>query len=132
MTLDTPKIDRLAWLEGAWTGSAFGGTIEEVFSSASGGVVLGTSRVVSNGKLSHREFINITELDGSMIYEVHLPKRDPHVFKLEKIEDKSVVWADPANEWPKRISYTRTGDTIDVVLEGDTGGRVVKFTMRKK
>lgn len=56
-TFDTPRIECLAWLEGTWTGSAFGGTIDEVFGSPAGGSILGTSRVVADGKLNHREFI---------------------------------------------------------------------------
>lgn len=67
----------------------------------------------------------------SLVYEVHLPKRDPHPFKLEKLDGQSVTWADPTNEWPKRITYTRSGIEIAVVLEGGVGGRVVRFTMKK-
>jgi len=61
MTADEPRIDRLAWLEGAWTGSAFGGTIDEVFAAPAGGVVLATSRVVTDGQLTNREFIVLAD-----------------------------------------------------------------------
>lgn len=132
MTADEPKIHRLAWLEGAWTGPAFGGTIDEVFAAPGGGVVLATSRVVTDGKLTHREFIMLAERDGSLIYEVHLPKREPYAFTLESLGEQSVVWADPENDWPKRISYTRTGEAIEVKLEGGPCGRVEQFTMRRK
>ncbi|MCC7435053.1 MAG: hypothetical protein IT363_10245 [Methanoregulaceae archaeon] len=132
MTADEPRIDRLAWLEGAWTGSAFGGTIDEVFAAPAGGVVLATSRVVTDGQLTNREFIVLAERDGILIYEVHLPKREPHVFNLESLGEQSVVWADPENDWPKLITYIRTGEAIEVKLEGGPGGRVEQFTMRRK
>lgn len=91
-------IDQLAWLEGSWTGSAFGGTIDEVFGSPAGGSVLGTSRVVADGALVHREFIVLAEREGSLVYEVHLPNREPHVFRLARLEATSVVWEDLANK----------------------------------
>lgn len=125
-------IDQLAWLEGSWTGSAFGGTIDEVFGSPAGGSVLGTSRVVADGALVHREFIVLAECEGSLVYEVHLPNRDPHVFRLARLEATSVVWEDLANNWPKRISYTRRGDELDVVVEGDASQKAERFTMRKR
>lgn len=132
MNADEPKIDRLAWLEGTWMGSAFGGTIDEVFSAPAGGVVLATSRVVADGQLTHREFIVLAERDGSLVYEVHLPKREPHVFRLEKLGEQSVVWADPENDWPQRIRYARAGEAIEVKLEGAPGGRVEQFTMLRQ
>ena len=125
-------IDQLAWLEGSWTGTAFGGTIDEVFGSPAGGSVLGTSRVVVDGVLVHREFIVLAEREGSLVYEVHLPNREPHVFRLAQLEATSVVWEDLANNWPKRISYTRRGDEMDVVVEGDPGQKAERFTMRKR
>lgn len=125
-------IDQLAWLEGSWTGTAFGGTIDEVFGSPAGGSVLGTSRVVADGALVHREFIVLAEREGSLVYEVHLPNRDPHIFRLAQLEATRVVWEDLANNWPKRISYTRRGDELDVVVEGDPGQKAERFTMRKR
>jgi len=132
MVADTPRIEQIAWLEGSWTGSAFGGTIDEVFGSPAGGSLLGTSRVVADDKLIHREFIVLAERDGTMVYEVHLPNREPHVFKLAQLEATCVVWEDASNTWPKRISYTRRVDEMDVLVEGDPGQKVERFTMRKR
>lgn len=117
MAVASAKIDQFAWMSGTWTGMAFGGAIEEAYGSASGGCILGTSRVVVEGKSVHKEFIALEERDGSVVYEVVLPNKT-HAFKLREVGQSHAVWEDLTNAWPSTITYRRTGSTMHVELDG--------------
>jgi len=125
-----PKIDDLAWLSGRWTGTAFGGTIEENFGSPSGGCMLGTSRIVKDGKVIHKEFIALEERDGSIVYEVTLPSK-VHTFKLLEIKPDHVTWHDPANQWPKMIRYKKVEGGVEVTLAGASGEKAEQFILQR-
>ncbi|MEP0712586.1 DUF6265 family protein [Algoriphagus sp.] len=55
------KVSDLAWLEGFWTGTGFGGECEEVWMPAVDGNMIGTFRFWSEGKLIFSEFMNIVQ-----------------------------------------------------------------------
>jgi hypothetical protein len=128
--MSSSEADKLAWLEGSWRGTAFGGTIEETFVKPAGGVVLGLSRIVgSEDRLIHKEFMEIGLTEGKLTYTVTLPNKK-HTFALHKLEGQSVTWTDPANDFPSRITYSRSQDTITVLLEGKgQGGAAMKETI---
>ncbi len=124
------KIEDLAWLSGRWTGTAFGGTIEENYGSPAGGCILGTSRIVKDDKVIHKEYIALEERDGSIVYEVTLPSK-VHTFKLQEIKPDQVTWQDPANQWPKTISYKKIEVGVEVTLAGASGERTEQFIMKR-
>lgn len=127
--ISTPaKISDIGWMTGTWTGSAFGGTIVESFGSPDGGCIMGTSRIVSNGKAIHKEFVLLEEREGSVVYEVKLPSKN-HVFTLKEVGKSHAMWEDQANEWPKTITYRREGDTLHVALDG--GGKLETIVMKR-
>lgn len=117
MTNAPAKIDQFAWMSGTWAGTAFGGAMEEAYGNASGGCILGTSRVVVEGKTVHKEFVAVEERDGSVVYEVVLPSKT-HAFMLREVGPSHAIWEDPANAWPSTITYRRTGSTMHVELDG--------------
>ncbi len=117
MAVAPAKIDQFAWMSGTWTGTAFGGVIEEAFGKAAGGCILGTSRVVVEGKTVHKEFVSLEERDGSVVYEVVLPSKT-HAFTLREVGTSHAVWVDPSNAWPSTITYRLSGSTMHVELDG--------------
>lgn len=54
-------VSNLAWLEGFWTGTGFGGECEEVWMPAADGNMIGTFRFWREGKLIFSEFMNIVQ-----------------------------------------------------------------------
>jgi len=125
-------IDELAWLAGSWKGNAFGGVIEETFTKPNGGCILGTSRVLSQGKTVHREFLELIETDKKIFYIVHLPKKVGK-FALVASGVNWARWRDPENDFPSLIEYRRKGETITVLLQGlGENGKRVQFTMTRQ
>jgi len=59
-------IDSIAWLVGSWSGSAFGGTFEEVWLAASSGTMVGTFKLMHNNKPTMYELMLIVEEKGSL------------------------------------------------------------------
>jgi hypothetical protein len=86
----------MSWLQGEWSGQGLGGECEEVWSSARGGSMLGTFRLIQDDKLVFSEFMEIAEIDGSIVLRLkHFGSdfigwevKDKHVeFKLVKVTD---------------------------------------------
>lgn len=104
-------IDRVAWMAGSWEGEAFGGTFEEVWSAPSAGTMVGTFKLMHDGKLSMVEIIMIVEVEGSL--EVRLKhfnadfsvweKKDEYVsFPLVRLKDDAAYF--------EGLTYIRKGD----------------------
>lgn len=59
-------LDDVAWMVGAWTGDAFGGTFEEVWNPASSGSMVGMFKVISDDGVSFYELMLLVEEEGSL------------------------------------------------------------------
>ena len=57
----------VAWLTGDWVGTGLGGVSEETWSVPAAGAMIGTYRLVVDGKASFYEFMNLIEDDGSLL-----------------------------------------------------------------
>ena len=60
------KLDSLSWLEGAWTGEKWGGTVEEYWGPPTGDVIIGMFILINNGKVQFTEHWMIGEFDGKL------------------------------------------------------------------
>jgi len=65
-----PNIEAVSWLAGSWSGEAFGGTAEEIWSQPIGGTMMGMFRLVEKGKVTFSEFEEIVEQEGLLIFKV--------------------------------------------------------------
>jgi len=63
-------IDAVAWIAGRWVGDGLGGTVEEVYSPAVGGVILGHVVVARRGEPAFLELVQIREEHASLVYRV--------------------------------------------------------------
>ena len=72
LKLDDPEtrtpatLDDVAWMVGAWTGDAFGGTFEEVWNPASSGSMVGMFKVMNDDGVSFYELMLLVEEEGSL------------------------------------------------------------------
>jgi hypothetical protein len=63
-------LQDINWLEGNWTGEAFGGTYEENWSKAAGGSMMFNFKLVANNKVVFYELGHIVEKDGTLLYQI--------------------------------------------------------------
>ncbi|MEM7369721.1 MAG: DUF6265 family protein [Bacteroidota bacterium] len=61
------ELTALSWIEGHWRGEAFGGIVEEIWSPALGGSMMGSFKLVNDGQVSFYELETIVEEQGTLI-----------------------------------------------------------------
>lgn len=128
-------LEAISWLRGEWTGTGLGGFCEEVWTSARGGSMLGTFRVIKEDKPVFSEFMEIVEADGSILLRLkHFgndftgwEEKDKYVeFKLVKIEGDSIYF--------DGLTYRKTGENsmiVYVVLSSGGTSQEAKFSYTK-
>ena len=62
-----PKLENIRWIAGNWKGEAFGGITEENWSEPSGGSMMATFKLISDGKVNFYEIETISEENNSLI-----------------------------------------------------------------
>ena len=62
-------IERMAWLQGCWSLTSGDRTVEEQWSGPRGGVMLGASQTVKDGRLVEYEFVIIRERGDALVYQ---------------------------------------------------------------
>ncbi|MDF0707826.1 DUF6265 family protein [Flagellimonas okinawensis] len=99
----SPKasLEDVSWIEGQWTGEAFGGIAEEIWSAPLGNSMMFVFRMVNEGKVSFYESGHIQQLDDSLILQLkHFDgnmkgweEKDRTIdFKLVKLEPNKVYF----------------------------------------
>ncbi len=118
----------LSWLAGGWRGEMGQAVIEEHWTKAAGGVMLGVSRTVVGDKAVGFEFLRI-EVRADGIYYVAQPNgRAGTDFKLTKLEGESAVFENPEHDHPKIIRYRKGEDgSLTARIEGDEGVQAFAF-----
>lgn len=76
-----------AWIAGSWRGAGLGGFSEETWSSPEGGIMVGTYRLVKDGKPVFYEMMWLLETEGTII--LRLKHFSPELVGWEE-KDKSV------------------------------------------
>jgi hypothetical protein len=132
----------LAWLDGCWRGSVNQRDFREQWMPLRGGLLLGVSQVVMDGKTLGYEYLRLEpRADG--IYYVAAPsgaKEDAFKFVGKTIDtvgdrgDELFTFENPALEFPRRIVYRRaSGGWLYAQVEGKVNGadRQVIYPMRR-
>jgi hypothetical protein len=124
-----PTLSDLAWFSGSWYGQGLGGDIEEHWTSARGGTMVGSFRLIAGGATKVVEYLMITEDSGRVVYRFKhfrkdfstLEKDRPLEFTLMSVSEDACVFHSevPDQHSPRRLTYRRIGsDTLAVLVEG--------------
>src|SRR3954467_7354296 len=107
-----PSLSDLGWMAGNWSMRNEHVTIEERWTPAAGGMMLGTERTIAKtkNKVVGFEFLRIEE-GASGIYYVAQPNGQPPTdFKLVHGSDSEAVFENRKHDFPKRITYRHNVD----------------------
>ena len=114
-----------SWMTGSWAATVDGVRMEEHWTSAGGGIMLGMHRDVRpNGKVFF-EFLRIERRDGKLAYVAQPRGRDATVFPLKTITGSRVVFENLQHDFPQRIIYWREGARLCARIEGPMKGEEV-------
>ena len=128
-------VERMAWLAGCWRGD-FGeaGTVEQWLQPA-GGIMLGMSRTVRQGKTADYEFMQLRQLPNGVLAFVPQPSgRPPTVFQLVSMSALEAVFENPEHDFPQRVVYSRPEESrLLARIEGTRNGanRRIEFNFSR-
>ena len=89
----------------------------------SGGVMLGMSRTVVNGRYREHEFLRIYAAGDTLVYAAQPSGQAPAEFRSSQIGTGGVLFENPAHDFPTRIEYRRaSADTITATVASDKPG----------
>ena len=123
----------LSWMAGYWLDCSGGREASETWSDPRQGLLVGHTVTVRNGR-SGFEFARIGAMpDGVLAYFAQPGGAAPTPFRLIESGPQRVVFANPANDFPHRILYSRAGDVLAARIEGadDDETRSAEWTFNK-
>jgi hypothetical protein len=130
-----PSLQALRFMTGCWRGPAGGGAmLEEYYTAPAANLMLGVSRYVREGKVTDYEFTAIEQRDSDLVITPHPKGQSPASFRLRRLSDKEVVWANPEHDFPRIISYSRVApDSLVARIEGPgpQGTRAMEWRMAR-
>src|SRR5215218_8212983 len=100
-----------AWIAGTWTGSAGAVSVDERWTPAADGSMLGMGRTLRGDRLASFEFVCITERGGTLVYTAMPNARTPATdFVATAIGPDGLTFENPAHDFPKLVRYARRAD----------------------
>jgi hypothetical protein len=88
-----------------------------------GGVMLGMSRTVRGGMVREHEFLRLYAAGDTLIYAAMPSGQQPTEFRGRSPAAGELVFENPAHDFPQRIRYRLSGDTLTATIDGDRAGR---------
>ena len=129
------QVDGLAWLAGCWVAEGREAGSGEFWTAPAGGTMLGLARTVKGGRTVSHEFMQLRLNAGGVLVFIAAPSGQKEaVFTAVAQGDASVVFENPAHDFPQRVSYTlQPDDRLLARIEGSRAGRhhAVDFPLRR-
>ena len=126
-------VDDLGWLAGDWVSEADGRWTEENWAAPRGGVMIGYSRSGRGEALREFEFLRIAAGEGGGLAYLAQPQgRAPVAFPLVRHDKTSATFENAAHDYPQRIAYARTGDTLTATISAIDGSKPRRWTYRRR
>jgi uncharacterized protein YfiM (DUF2279 family) len=122
----TIGADQLSWMAGHWRGSvSANGHMEEHWTDAAGGALVGLHKDVQGGKMTSFEFLRIDRLpDGTLAYLASPQGQAITTFRVKELSDRRVVFENPEHDFPQRVLYWRTPEGhLAARIEGTINGK---------
>jgi hypothetical protein len=134
-TTDAPSVEQLGWLAGCWEGTlSSGATYEEMWLAPRAGMLVGVARMTRGDRALSFEFMRIGVDDGALVYAAQPGGREATVFRATLVAADSVVFENPAHDFPQRIRYRHDEpDGLVATIDGERGGerRAMEFALRR-
>lgn len=126
-------VDDLGWLAGQWASEGDGRWTEESWSAPRGGVMIGYSRAGRGDGLREFEFLRIAAgEDGGLAYLAQPQGQAPVAFRLVRHDAASATFENGAHDYPQRIAYVRSGDTLTATISAIDGSKARSWTYKRR
>ncbi len=127
-------VDDLAWMSGRWESREGERWTEENWSEPRAGMMMGFSRSGRGETLREFEFIRLqTGEDGIVAYLAQPGGRAPATaFRLTQYDASSATFENPVHDFPQRIRYQRSGETLTATISAIDGSNAMSWTFRRR
>lgn len=127
-------IAQVAWISGFWSGPNGTLTVEERWTPAASGAILGLGRGLRGSVMASFEFLCISERAGSLVYTAMPDGRTtPTHFTLTSVTQDSATFENPAHDFPKLVRYTRRADgALETTISGAANQRTQSFVLARQ
>jgi hypothetical protein len=123
----------VTWIAGAWAGGSATVTLEEHWTPAAGGAMLGVSRTVKDNRMVAFEFLRIVERAGGLVYIAQPNGVPPTEFTLTALDAESATFENPAHDYPKVIRYAKRPDgSLEARISAEGGRRPQTFLFKRR
>jgi hypothetical protein len=126
-------IAAMDWLVGDWVGTVGGNNVEERWTAAAGGAMIGSSRSTRGTSMVEFEFLCIAQRAGGLVYTAMPNGSGATDFLSTKVSADSITFENPEHDFPRSIIYTKNAEGgVDVVVSGAPGQRALTYSFKKK
>jgi hypothetical protein len=122
-----------AFLAGCWEERrAADAWTEECWTSARGGLMLGSGRDGKGGGVGHWEWMRIERTaDGSVTFYGSPKGAVPVAFKATRSDARSITFVNAAHDYPQRIHYRLTANGLDAETSLVDGNKRNRWSFRR-
>jgi hypothetical protein len=122
--LRSASVNDVGWIAGCWDLSRDNRHIVEHWMPVEGGTMMGMSRTVVNGKTTEWEFLMLRNGPKGLEYVAKPSGQAEAVFVATSASATEVVFENPSHDFPKKIIYTRNGESLTASIEGSMNGKM--------
>jgi len=123
-----------AWIAGVWSGPNGTVTVEERWTPAASGGMIGVGRTLRGAALTGFEFLCIAERNGTLVYAAMPDARFPATFfTLTGVTPTSATFENPSHDFPKLIRYTKLADgSLETAISAGPTAKPTTFVLKRE
>ena len=121
-----PQGADLSWMAGHWLECSPRGEATETWTDDRGGVMLGLSKSIRDGRTSW-ELSRIDRTPEGLAFFASPKGQQSTVFRAVSITAGKAVFENPDHDFPQRVIYVREADRLTGRIEGHVGRRLRTF-----
>ena len=133
MLAEAATLPMPAFLAGCWEERRDnGGWTEECWTSARGGLMIGSGRDGKGDQVGHWEWMRIEkDSDGSLTFYGSPKGAAPVGFKATEADGKSITFVNTGHDYPQRVRYAVSAAGLDAEVSLGDGSKPNRWTYRR-
>jgi hypothetical protein len=131
-TAEAPPIPMPGFLAGCWEQRTGDRWTEECWTTARGGLMIGSGREGEGDRVGHWEWMRIERGPDGAVSFYGSPKGAPPVaFRAIDSGPDSITFINSAHDFPQRVSYVRTTTGLDAEVSLADGTKARRWSYRR-
>lgn len=127
------SVADLGWMSGRWVSEANGRWTEEHWSAPRAGTMIGYSWSGRGETIAEYEYLRLQAGEEDQIVYLAQPNGGAGVgFYLAQSDAASATFENPTHDFPQRIRYVRTGETMVATISKMNGSNAISWTYRRQ